>query len=80
MVALTLTFICDRAPEGRVPRAQRWGYAGPHRADADDNAHPRIERWAGHATCWASAVEASNSFGVLEIVGPTRWNVQQSPV
>jgi hypothetical protein len=80
MVALTLTFICDRAPEGRVPRAQRWGYAGPRRADVDDHAHPRIERWAGHATCWASAVEASNSFAVLESVGPTRWNVQQSPV
>lgn len=80
MTTLTLTIASERIPEGRVPRAQRWGYAGPRRADVDDDTHPRIERWAGHSSSWASAVVASNSFAALKINAPTRWSVQQSPV
>src|SRR4051794_6829827 len=76
MYALTLNIDCDRLPEGRVPRAQRWGYAGRKREDHGGR-NPEFERWAGYVEAWAAAVEASNSFKALESLGPTSWRAAQ---
>ena len=58
MLMLTLTVICERLPEGRVPEAQRWGYPGELEA-------------------WKQAVEASNSFRVMQELGPDRFRLTQ---
>jgi hypothetical protein len=75
---LMVTFECDRLPEGRVPQAQRWGYAGTRRPDVSDEAHPEGGvNWAGYLDSWANAAEASLSFKVLEELGPVRWTAGQ---
>ena len=80
MNALTLTFECDSAPADRIPKAQRWGYAGRRRSDVSDQAHPEMPRWAGYVDSWARAVEASNSFRVLERIPPSRWRIVQEDI
>lgn len=80
MNAVTLTVECDRLPEGRVPRAQRWGYAGPRRPPVDDGSHPEIPNWAGHLDAWREAVAASNSFKTLGALPPRRFLLDQEDI
>ena len=77
MNGLTLTIECDGVTEGRVPRAQRWGYAGPRRPTVDDRVHPEISNWAGHVDLWRRAVEASNSLNVLDALPARRFVLTQ---
>ena len=71
MNSMFLTVLCDRPPDGRVPEAQRWGYAG-RRLEGDET-HPEFRNWAGWVDSWKRAVEASNSFKVLDDIQPVRW-------
>jgi hypothetical protein len=80
MNALTLILECDRAPADRIPKAQRWGYAGRRRAGVSDEVHPEMPRWAGYVDSWTLAVEASNSFKVLETIPPSRWRIVQEDI
>jgi hypothetical protein len=80
MNALTLILECDGLPEGRVPRAQRWGYAGRRRDDVSDEAHPEMAAWAGYVDNWKAAAERSNSFKVLETLPPARWRIVQENI
>ncbi len=80
MNGLTLTIECDGLPEGRVPKAQRWGYAGRRRPGVDDAQHPEMGAWAGHVPSWQAAVETSNSFRALEALPPARFEVVQSDI
>jgi hypothetical protein len=79
MNRLLIPFQCA-LPEGELPRAQRWGYAGLRRDTVSDETHPEIRNWTGHAPAWARAVEASKSFQVVEHVGPDSWRCGQSDV
>jgi hypothetical protein len=78
MNGLWVSFECDRAPDGRVPQAQRWGYAGRRRDDVSEEAHAEMRNWAGWVDSWKRAVEASNSFKVLDEIQPVRWSAVQS--
>lgn len=80
MNALGLAIECDAVPAGRVPTANRWGYAGRRRADVSDEAHPEIAAWAGYLDPWKESVERSNSFQALELLRPARWRVVQEDV
>lgn len=80
MNALTVMLECGRAPQDRVPQAQRWGYAGRRRDDVSDDSHPEMSRWAGWVESWKRAVEASNSFKVLDQIQPTRWRAVQENI
>jgi hypothetical protein len=75
MNALELVFLTDRAPEGRVPEAQRWGYAGRRQEGGDSD--PEFRNWAGWVDSWKDAVEASKSFKVLDDIPPVRWVASQ---
>ena len=77
MNGLTLAIECEGRPEGRVPHAQRWGYAGRRRPSVDDRAHPEISNWAGHLDHWREAVEASNSFRLLDVLPARRFVLTQ---
>jgi hypothetical protein len=80
MNALLLDLECDRAPDGRIPHAGRWGYAGRRREDVSDDSHPEMRTWAGWADSWKRAAEASNSFKVLDQIPPVRWRVVQEDI
>jgi len=80
MNALLLELWFDGVPAGRVPKAQRWGYAGRHRKDVSDEAHPDMHNWAGWVDRWKTAVEASNSFRVLESLPVSHFTISQTDV
>jgi hypothetical protein len=80
MNVLVVEFDCDSAPEDRIPRAQRWGYAGGRRDDVSDEGHPEMGNWAGWVDSWRRAVEKSNSFRALDEITPARWRVIQEDV
>jgi hypothetical protein len=79
MNALGLTIVCERAPEGRIPRAQRWGYAGTRREDSDEK-HPELRNWAGWVDSWKRAAERSTSVKVLDEIAPVAWHAHQSDI
>ena len=80
MNALTIELEAAGVPEGRVPQARRWGYAGRRRHDVPNDSHPEMGNWAGYVDNWARAVEASNSWKVFEHLPPTRIRVTQSNI
>lgn len=81
MNALVLTFDeFPGLPPDRVPNAQRWGYAGPHRPDVSDETHAEIGNWAGHVSTWVPAVEASNSLRVMSSLPPGQFVIQQNDI
>jgi hypothetical protein len=80
MNAVVLELDCERTPEGRVPKAHRWGYAGRLRPDVSDDSHPEMRNWAGWVDAWKQAAEASNSFKVLAEIRPARWRVVQEDI
>jgi hypothetical protein len=80
MNRVTVSFVCDRAPEGRVPQAQRWGYAGVRRDDVSDDQHAEMRNWAGWVDSWKRAVERSNSIRALDQAQPVRWHAFQSDI
>jgi hypothetical protein len=80
MSALVLELRCDDVPEGRVPRAQRWGYAGRRRESVSDDEHPEMGNWAGYVDHWKTKVEASNSFRVLDTLTVREVVVTQDDV
>jgi hypothetical protein len=80
MNALLLELWFDGVPAGRVPKAQRWGYAGRHREDVGDEAHPDMDNWAGWVDSWKTAVETSNSFRVLETLPVSHFTLSQTDI
>lgn len=78
MNSLSLSFHCDGAPGGRVPQAQRWGYAGRRREGESDTSHPEFRNWSGWVESWKHAVEASNSFKLLDEIRPATWHAAQT--
>jgi hypothetical protein len=77
MNRVAVSFVCDRAPEGRVPQAQRWGYAGARLDNVSDDQHPAMRNWAGWVDSWKRAVERSNSVRALAEIQPVRWDAFQ---
>lgn len=77
-LSLAITF----EGEGDVlsARAQRWGYAGPHEPDVDEETHPEIDNWAGHVPAWAAEVESSKSFKAFDQMRPVSFTVDQSDI
>ncbi len=65
MRAVSVELATREVPPDRVPRAQRWGYAGPPRPDGFEDEHPEIANWAGHVLAWSEAVRRSNSWLAL---------------
>lgn len=80
MNALLLKLVFSGAPTGRPLRAQRWGYAGRHREDVSDETHAEIGNWAGWVDSWKTAVEASNSFRVLDTLAVRHFELFQGDV
>ncbi|PTL59142.1 hypothetical protein [Paraconexibacter algicola] len=80
MNSLTLQLVFEGLPDGRVPKAQRWGYAGARRAGVSDVEHAEISNWAGHVDRWKEAVEQSNSFKVLDRLRVDHFTITQSDV
>lgn len=75
-----LSLEADSVPDGRVPTAQRWGYGGPMRPDASDDAHSEMANWAGHVDPWAAAVRASNSWKAFDALAMVRFTALHSDI
>ncbi|WP_354697287.1 hypothetical protein DSM112329_02909 [Paraconexibacter sp. AEG42_29] len=80
MRALTLQLQFAELPAGRVPKAQRWGYAGRRREGVSDSEHSEISNWAGYVDNWKAAVERSNSFRVMDDLQVQGFTISQGDI